>query len=83
MAEGTPIDREKMRSIGVISKRTKPRVVEGRHHPDSGRRYKAITDEAGNTVTEHSAAGAAPGVSDRQDVDIHPQTVNMKLGVNG
>lgn len=80
---GTPIDREKMRSIGVISRRTRARVIEGRAHHDSGRPFKAVTDEAGNTVTEHSAAGAAPGVSDRQDVDIHPTAITLKLGVNG
>jgi hypothetical protein len=82
MTGGTPIDRAKMASIGVISKRTRPKVVEGREHPDSGRPFKAVTDELG-TVTEHSAPGAAPGVSDRQDVNVTPKAITMKLGVNG
>lgn len=80
---GTPIDREKMRSIGVISKRTRPDVVEGREHPETGRPFKAVTDELNNTVTEHSAPGAAPGVSDRQDVNVRPKAVHMEIGVNG
>jgi hypothetical protein len=83
MVDGTPIDIEKMRSIGVISKQTKPRIEEGRQHPDSGRPYKATTDELGNTVTEHSAPGPAPGVSDRQDVNVRPKVVRMQIGVNG
>jgi hypothetical protein len=80
---GTPIDRDKLRSIGVISQRTKERVREGKAHPDSGRPYKATTDEVGNTVTEHSAPGRAPGVSDRQDVNVRPAVVRMQIGVNG
>lgn len=68
--EGTPIDIEKMRSIGVISKRTKDRVEEGKTHPDSGAAYKATTDELGNTVTEHSTS------DDRVDVTIRPETVH-------
>jgi len=74
---------DKARTIGVISKRTRPQVVEGRQHPESGQPFKAVTDELGNTVTEHSAAGAAPGVSDRQDVNVHPKAVTLELGVNG
>lgn len=70
----TPIDIEKMRSIGVISKRTKPKVVEGKHHPDSGLRYKAVTNEENHTVTEHSANGAT-GTSIRQDVHLRPKIV--------
>ena len=80
---GTPIDREKMRSIGVISKRTKPRVREGREHPETGRPFKSTTDELNNTVTEHSTAGRAPGVSDRQDVNVRPKPVHLKIGVDG
>ena len=53
---------EKLRSIGVISKRTRSTVKEGRR-PD-GARTKATTDELGNTVTEHAVKG------DRQDVHI-------------
>jgi hypothetical protein len=79
--EGTPIDREKMLSIGVISKRTRPIVREGREHNDSGLPYKAVTDEGGNTVTEHSG-GRAPGVSIRQDVEVRP-TMVQGFGASG
>lgn len=59
--EGTPIDREKLLSLGVISKRTRSTVREGRR--EDGVRIKATTDELGNTVTEHAKG-------DRQDVHI-------------
>lgn len=64
---------EKMRSIGAISRRTRSEISEGRSHPDSGLPYKATKDELGNIVTEHGQAGS--GVSQRQDVDIHPETI--------
>lgn len=80
---GTPIDREKLLSLGVISRRTGNKVREGREHPETGRPYKATTDELGATVTEHSTAGRAPGVSDRQDVNVRPKAVHLKIGVNG
>lgn len=41
---------EKMRSIGAISHRSGDRVQEGRD--EGGRRFKATTDEFGNTVTQ-------------------------------
>jgi hypothetical protein len=44
---------ERMRSIGVISKRTRPRVTEGRQHPESGVPFKTTETEAGS-VTEHA-----------------------------
>lgn len=62
---------EKLRSIGVISRRSGPVVREGRR-PD-GVRIKATTDELGNTVTEH----AVPG--DRQDVHIRPPQIRTSL----
>lgn len=66
--EGTPIDLDKLRSIGVISRRTRAVVTEGRR-PD-GVRVKSTTDELGNTVTEHAVKG------DRQDVHIRaPQPI--------
>lgn len=77
---GTPIDRDKMRSIGVISRRTKPRVREGREHPDSGLPYRSTTDELGGEVTEHGKPGS--GVSQRQDVNVHPKAVQVKIGVD-
>jgi len=52
---------DKIRSIGVISRRSGPVVREGRRA--DGVRVKATTDELGNTVTEHAQG-------DRQDVHI-------------
>lgn len=65
----------RMRSVGVIGQRTRNVVREGRR-PD-GVRIKSTTDELGNTVTEHAVKG------DRQDVLLRPQTVKMKIGVQG
>lgn len=50
----------KLRSIGSISRRSRDHIREGRD--DSGHRYKATTDELGNTVTARAG--------DRQDVTI-------------
>ncbi len=69
VADGTPIDLAKLRSLAVIGRRTRDRVVEGRSHPETGVPFKATTDELGNTVTEHNVKG------DRQDVLIRAQTV--------
>jgi hypothetical protein len=63
----TPIDREKLLSLGVISRRSGNRVAETRD--GNGRPVKATTDEAGNTVTEHW--------HDRQDVTVRPHTVRL------
>jgi hypothetical protein len=60
-AEGTPIDREKLLSLSYLSRgRTRNHVREGRD--DFGTRFKATTDELGNTVTQRG--------EDRQDVTI-------------
>lgn len=67
--------RDKLLTIAVIGKRTKPQVIEGRAHPESGLPYKAVTDERNHTVTEHSVPGT--GVSARQDVHLRPTTVEM------
>jgi hypothetical protein len=67
------IDLDKLRSIGHISRRTGSRSRSGREHPESGLPFKAVTDELGNTVTEHGKAGS--GVSGRQDVNIQAQPV--------
>lgn len=78
----TRVDLEKLRSVGFLSRgRTKPRAVSGREHPDSGKPWRSVTDEAGNTVTEHGVPGS--GVSDRQDVMIRPATVRVDLGGAG
>jgi hypothetical protein len=67
---GTPIDIEKMRSIGYIGRRTRPQVVEGRRA--DGVRVKATTDELGNTTTEHAVKG------DRVDVLIRAPQVRLE-----
>lgn len=69
---------ERMRSIGYLSRgRTRSRTSGGRAHPDSGKPYKAVTDELGGTVTEHGTPGT--GVSDRQDAHIRPDTLRLDL----
>ena len=66
--------REKLLSIGVISKRSRPQVTEGREHPETGRPWKTVEDESG-TVTEH----AVPG--DRVDAVVKAETVRMPEAV--
>lgn len=68
--DGTPIDLAKMRSIGVIGKRTKPVVREGRSHPETGAAWKTTSTEAGST-TEHNVKG------DRVDAVARPETVTI------
>lgn len=69
----TPIDREKLLSLGYLSRgRTRAQVKEGRR-PD-GVRVKATTDELGNTVTEHAAK------DDRVDVQIRAPHLHIKAG---
>lgn len=58
----TKVDLDKLRSISVGS-RTRNKVVEGRTGRDD-HRFKATTDELGNTVTEHNTR------DDRVDVNI-------------
>lgn len=70
----TPIDIEKLRSLGVISRRSRPLIREGREHPDTGRPWKSTSDEAG-TVTEHNVKG------DRVDALVRPETVQLKREV--
>jgi hypothetical protein len=67
---GTPIDLEKLRSLGVLSRRTGPVVREGRRA--DGVRVKATTDELGNTVTEHAKG-------DRQDVHIRAEPIRAHI----
>jgi hypothetical protein len=62
--------RDRLLSVGVL--RGGPaRTVEARD--EDGTRRKAVTDEANNTVTEHSRPGT--GVSFRQDVHIRPDVI--------
>lgn len=66
---GTPIDREKLLSVGYLSKgRTRDRIREGRD--TDGKRYKATTDQLGNVVTERAG--------DRQDVTINAPHLSAK-----
>lgn len=72
---------EKLRSIGFLARgRTRSRETSGRAHPDSGKPFKATTDEQGNTVTEHGDPGS--GVSVRQDVEINAAPVHKTLGLS-
>jgi len=65
---GTPIDLEKLRTVGVISKRNRPVVRDGRR-PD-GIRVKVTETEAGRTV-EHATK------DDRVDAYATPQTLTV------
>lgn len=70
---------EKLRSVSTMKHgRTKSRVDEGRD-PETGARWKSTTDELNNTVTERTGNGPS-GVSERQDVQLRPETVRYKLG---
>lgn len=53
---GTPIDVAKLRSLHVMGDSSRPRPVEGRHHPETGRSFKTVETEAGIT-TEHNVPG--------------------------
>lgn len=64
--------RDKLLSVGVISKRSKPVVREGREHPETGRPWKSTSDEAG-TVTEHNVKG------ERVDAVVRPATVRARI----
>jgi hypothetical protein len=64
--------RDRVLSIGVISKRSRPVVREGREHPETGHAWKAVTDEAG-TVTEHNTK------DDRVDAVVRPATVKARI----
>lgn len=71
---------DKIRTIGYLrGGRTRSREQSGREHPESGKPYRSVTDELGNTVTEHSDPGS--GVSCRQDVEIRPDVVQARLGL--
>ncbi len=70
---GTPIDLDKMRSLGVLGAgRTRDRVSEGRTHPETGRPWKRTTNEAGS-VTEHATK------DDRVDAVARVQTIRASV----
>lgn len=60
----------KMRSIGTISRRSGDRVQEGR---DEHGRFKAVTDELNNTVTQRHQ-----GREEVQDVHIRAPQIRLK-----
>lgn len=76
MTEGTPIDLAKLRTLGVLRRgRTRAHIAEGRRPAndpgvDAGQRFKAVTDELGNTVTESA---------NRQDVRIQAPHLSTRL----
>jgi hypothetical protein len=64
--------REKLLGVGFLSRgrSTDRHVVEGRDA--NGDRFKAVTDQAGNTVTEHD---------NRLDqVDVHVRSPHIRIG---
>ena len=65
---GTPIDLAKMRSLGVISKRSRPVVTDARRA--DGVRVKITSDETGKRI-EHNTR------DDRVDAIVTPQTITV------
>jgi len=62
---------DKVRSLGYLSRgRTRPRITEGRTHPETGVPFKTVTTEAGST-TEHATR------DDRVDAIVTPETVRL------
>jgi hypothetical protein len=64
---GTPIDRDKLRTLSV-GKIHRTRVAEGREHPETGRPWKTTSTEAG-AVTEHATR------DDRVDAVARVETI--------
>lgn len=70
MAEETYGAKLRAKGIGFLSRgRTAPKVVEG--YDSEGNRIKSVTDEAGNTVTEHNNS------KDQVDVSIKAPHVHI------
>lgn len=71
--DGTPIDREKLLSLTVGRGRRQPdrRDTREEWRDATGERHKAVTDELGNTVTQHARG-------DRQDVHIRAPHVRLR-----
>lgn len=62
---------EKLRSVGIMKGgRTRSRVKEGRD--EEGARTRAVTDELGNTVTEHN--------NSKDQVDVHIKAPHIRIG---
>ncbi len=68
MAGATPIDLDKLRSIAVIGRRSRPVITDGRRA--DGVRVKVTETEAGRTV-EHATR------DDRVDAYVTPQTLTV------
>jgi hypothetical protein len=66
---GTPIDLKKLRTIRV-GRIHRDRVTEGRSHPETGKAWKRVQNEAG-AVTEHNTK------DDRVDAIVTPTTVPL------
>jgi hypothetical protein len=65
--------RDKLLSVGHLAGGlTRDRVHEGRDK--NGHRYKAVTDQLGNVVTQR--------VGDRQDVTINAPAVQASMTIN-
>jgi hypothetical protein len=66
--------RDRLLGVGVLRHgRTRPRVREGRSHPETGVPFKAVTDELGSITTEHATR------DDRVDVNIAAPLVRTHL----
>jgi hypothetical protein len=63
---------DKLRTVGAISRTSKPAVTEGRRHPETGRRWKRTEDD-GSVVTEHDTK------TDRVDATAKVATVHASL----
>jgi hypothetical protein len=61
---------EKLRSVAPITRRTRDIVAEGRD--EAGDRIKAVTDQLGNTVTEHN--------NSKDQVDVHIRAPHIRVG---
>lgn len=67
---------DKVRSLGYLARgRTRDRVREGRR--EDGVRFKAVTDELNNTVTQYSRDDSG-GDSGRQDVHIRAPLTRLR-----
>lgn len=62
--------RDKLLSVGVISRRSRPTVTEGRHHPETGRAWKRTEDD-GSIITEHDTR------DDRVDATAKVDTIRV------
>lgn len=65
--------RDRLLTVGVLSRRSGPQVHEGRAHPETGMPYKAVTDELGATTVEHATR------DDRVDVNIRAPLVRASI----